>query len=146
MAIGRAQSGHCTLPLLPTEVVVVSEHEEEAQDGRKDDRVSRQDERACAPRNQVRSGEDDRQPKRGHHDASGEEDGQLLAGITRSVRVLYYASCYAVWNRRQHVEKQYKQRPILTILRQRTTQHEKHQADRSPEGQADQSFNSSHCR
>lgn len=37
------------LPLLPAEVIIRSEHQEEAQDGAEDHNVSRQDESTCPP-------------------------------------------------------------------------------------------------
>lgn len=53
------------------------------------------------------------QPKCWDHNACCKEYGQLLAGITCSIRVIYQSSCYAVRDRRKDVKKQNKQRPVL---------------------------------
>ncbi len=112
----------------------------------------------------ISAGEYDGQPEGGHHDACGQEYGQLFAGVAGRVCFVHHAASDAVWDRTQNVEEEQEQRPVRTAHRhsvnrrsagvysglykrethslidgQSTAQHEEHQTDRSSKRQTDQS-------
>lgn len=104
-------------PLLPAEVVIGAEHQEEAQDGGEDHDVSRQHQSTRSPRNHGSAGEDDGQAERRHHDACGQEHRQLLTGITGRVGVLHHTPRDAVRERTEDVEEEQEQRPVRIVDR-----------------------------
>lgn len=62
------------------------------------------------------SGQDDWQPERRHHDAGGQEVGQLSARVAGGV-ILTEASGYEGWDGAQNVENQDKQRPVYPVTK-----------------------------
>jgi len=98
------------------ETVVVSEGDEEAEDGEKHDDVAGEDEHARAPLDDVlRPGEDDGQREGGDDDARREEGAELPKSRGR-VHVVGVTPSEDGGKRREYVKDDYEQRPPRVVL------------------------------